>query len=161
MKHPSFKKLQDYFEAEGDDESITPHVEVCDRCSGILAEMAKVDVFFSNVKDIKVSEKTKSEVFFKASNLLEQKRELRDSKRDQKNLLLERKKKIIETVSEMRESALSELKLPVLQSAMLTILIVVFTKISTTEIEIETYKIIDSETSVFYSEDLGDENENS
>jgi hypothetical protein len=161
MNHPSLKNLQDYFEAEVNSLKIKSHLDSCDRCSLIVGQMAKVDILFSKTNEVIVSESVKTEIFSKASFLLKQKREQVELDVVKKNMRVQKKEEILKRISMLRSNALAELQMPILQSAALMVLLVVFTKVSTTHREIEHYKIIENDTAVFYSELQGDEDEDS
>ncbi len=152
MKHPSFKQLQDYFEAETNSERIQEHLEECNRCSEIVGQMAKVDIIFSKSSKVEVSETIKKKIFHDASSLLRQRRELIQKNVNKKISRAELRTSILKKIKELRDDALSELHLPIFQSAALTVLLIIITKVATTSTEIEYYEIIENDMTVVYSE---------
>jgi hypothetical protein len=161
MNHPSLKDLQDYFEAEVNSTHIKLHLDSCERCSLIIGQMAKVDILFSKSAKIEVSKPVKEKVFANALLLLKEKREKIDLRLEKKNLRAQQREDILKKIAKLRRDALSELQMPIMQSAALAMLLIVFTKLSTTHTEIEHYKIIENDTAVIYSELQGDNNEDS
>ena len=160
MNHPSYRELQDYLESETNSKLIRTHLDHCERCSLIVAQMAKVDILVLKTKELKVSESTKKSIFMQASTLLEAKRNQAQKKQSKKEVRIQKKDEFIQRLSRLNAGALQELRAPLLQSVFLTVLIIVFTKVSTTHRKIEKYKIIENDFSVTYSENQGDSIEN-
>lgn len=162
MKHPSFKELQDYFECESPDDlsiRVKNHTENCDKCSHVLSEMAKVDVLFSKQEQIQVPVEVKDEVLSKAKYLLKQKRNSIQLSTDKKE---KRKEKISEAISvleSLKQGALAEFKIPALQTAAISLFLIVLTKVATTETYIEYNQVISDDVQVISSELLGEDNE--
>lgn len=162
MKHPTLKQLQDYFENEISEqvsESLRAHLEECDKCSNILSEMAKVDVIFSKPIDLEVPRSIKNTVFANASVLLKTKRDKVDLKQAKKDKRKEQLVKTLDILKELKEGALSELKIPALQTAAISLFLVLLTKVATTETYIDNSQIINDDVRVINSEYLGDDNE--
>jgi hypothetical protein len=164
MKHPGLNVLQDYFEAETESLQIKSHLEECDRCSRIISEMAKVDIYFSRDKSTEVSSEVKEKVFTNASKLLIARRKTITAGLEKKRSRQEKSERVLQKISKLRSDALSELKLPIMQSAALAMAILVFTKVSTTHTKTEYYNIIDNDIQVLDAEAqkddvIGEDNE--
>ena len=162
MKHPSFKLLQDYSENECSEQiskKVRLHLSECDKCSDVLSEMAKVDVFFSKHVVVETPEYLKAQVFSKAQVLLEQKREILHSKELKKEKRKEQVTEAISLLESLKNGALSEFKIPAMQTAAISLFLIVLTKVATTETYIEYNQLINDDVQVINSELLGDENE--
>ncbi len=162
MKHPNYKILQDYFESESSEEvssKIKSHIENCDKCSLVLAEIAKVDVLFSAQEQEQVRVKIKDEVFTKAQLLLMQKRDSLQVSSDKKERRKEKVSEAISILESLKQGAFAEFKIPVLQTAAISLFLVVLTKVATTETYIEYKQIISDDVQVISSELLGEDNE--
>lgn len=162
MKHPSLRQLQDYFENEVSEDfstRIRKHLEECDRCSQILSEMAKVDIYFAKDKQFQIEPELKQEIFQNAKELLKYRKEKTDLKKQKRQVRKEQVSDFISKISEFREGAFSELKTPLLQTMAISLFLVIITKMGTTQTYIETKKIIKDDVEVIHSELLGEENE--
>ena len=162
MKHPSLKQLQDYFEHESSDFSedmMRQHIEDCQQCSLVLAQMAKVDILFSKSEAITVSEETKEKVFSQASELLALKKNQIKAKQEQADIRKEKIQDTLQSIRELKESALSELKIPALQTVAISTFLIVLTKFATTHTTTENYQIINDDVQVISSELSGEEDE--
>lgn len=154
MKHPTFKAIQDYFEGESSDKSqkLSEHFKSCDRCSTVLAQMAKVDILFSKQEMSRPSATIKNETFLKASELLKLKRNKREHKHDYSK----RFKEITYNIHELLSETLITWRSPLIQVGSLCIIMIVFTKISTEKTYIKKYKLIQDEPQIIYSEYAGE-----
>lgn len=162
MKHPSFKQLQDYFESEETgsfDFAIQRHMEQCDQCTKILEQMAKVDILFSKAEQMSLSQGVEDKIFSAASRLLEEKRQKIDVKNNQKLKRKERIDTAIKSFDDFKKNALSELKIPALQTAALSAFLILLTKYATTQTVIKNYKVISDDVQVITSELSGEEDE--
>lgn len=162
MKHPSYKILQDYFECETSEEvssKIKTHIEICDKCSLVLSEMAKIDVLFSTQEQEQVRVKIKDEVFTKAQLLLKQKRDSLQVSSDKKERRKEKMSEAISILESLKQGALAEFKVPALQTAAISLFLIVLTKVATTETYIEHNQVISDDVQVISSELLGEDNE--
>jgi hypothetical protein len=162
MKHPSIKSIQDYFENETDSSnsnSISKHIKQCEKCSLVLAEMAKLDILFSQVKEVETPSKLKAETISKASLVLQKRRQAHKVEKIERALKEERNEKVVTFVKNYKRTLFQDLKLPALQASALFILMGVLTEISRTEIITSEDKIINNDFKVFYTDLEGDKNE--
>ena len=163
MMHPSLKQLQDYFENEKsnfNDNEMNSHLEACDKCSGVLSEMAKVDILVSkSAVRVDVSKEVKTNTLNSASELLAQMRTAKASKVEKKEKRVEKVNSVITDINELRKNALSELKLPVLQATAAMLVLGIVTEYSRTSTKIEENKIFNDEVTVVYSELQGENDE--
>ena len=121
MKHPSFKDLQDYFEAELESREISMHIEHCNRCSKIMSEMAKVDILVSKLKKDKEYSK-KEELFRDAAKLLSKRRESIEKSMAKENEKYQRKLKISLIMANLSSLTTGQLKSLVFQFATISLI---------------------------------------
>lgn len=162
MRHPSLKELQDYFENETSEKAsqkVRRHLEECNKCSKVMSEMAKVDILFAKSEGVEAPAHLQQEVMAKASELLASRRAIKELKSVKQEKRKQQLSKTIKALQELKEGALSELKIPVLQTAAISLFLIVLTKVATTETYIEYNQVISDDVQVVHSELLGDENE--
>ncbi len=151
MKHPSFKDLQDYFEAELESREISMHMENCNRCSEIMSEMAKVDILVSKLK--KDEEYSKKEKLFRdASKLLSQRREDIEKSTAKLNKKNQRKLKINLMVSELSYLTADQLRRFLFQFASICLFLFFIFRVSIHKKQISKHNLINNNVEVFYSE---------
>lgn len=151
MKHPSFKDLQDYFEAELESREISMHMENCNRCSEIMSEMAKVDILIGKLKKDKEYSK-KEELFRDASKLLSKRRENFEKSTAKLNKKNQRKLKINLMVSELSSLTTGQLKSLVFQFATISLILFFMFRFSIHRKQISKHNLINNNVEVFYSE---------
>lgn len=154
MKHPTYKIIQDYFEGEISDENqkLISHFEDCNKCSIILAQMAKVDILLSRKAVSKPSVSVKQETFLAASKLLE----LRRKRVNRSKVYSHKIKNLSEYLNNLSKDISLDWRNPFIQISTICILMVVVTKFSTERTYIKKYKLIQDEPQIIYSEFAGD-----
>lgn len=148
MKHPQNEVLQDYFEGlvSGEIERrLANHLEVCDRCSNILAEMAMVDQEIKKQQAPSLPAGLEKEIAFLASPFLQKRRERATLQKERE----EKVSALIESVKGLGGFLVHEAKLPAIQVATLSLLVAILTQAQRYEEETIHYQLIENDVSSF------------
>lgn len=159
MIHPSLKHIQDYFENEikhdEDVQRVQKHLDSCDRCSLILSEMAKVDILVAKNNSKRPSASIKLDTLNSGFAILAKKRAQADLDQKRKDRAYE----ALKGLQNLKQQAMKELTIPLLQTAVICIILTTFVSISSESSYTEKYEIIPNEVGVFTSDYIGENNE--
>jgi anti-sigma factor ChrR (cupin superfamily) len=155
MKHPPVNILQDYFEnalAGSLETRVRAHLIDCDHCTQILADFTRIERKVQKASTPSVSSTMEQKIMADALSILAERRK---DRADRVELQIKRQRQREEFVSDWRERLEFDWRVPALQFASLSLMVVVLVAIEQNSTEESVYRPINNEVQEITFQDAG------